>query len=175
MIFSIILILGTTQTAFAGFPLVEIDIDPGKDPNFINLLCPSPISVALLGSESFDTDDVDVSTLEFGPSGAGATGFEIDDANFDGFLDLVSIYRTVDTGIVFGDTEACLTGQTLDGTPFEGCDSIVTIRNACAVGGEFIGIDSTMVLAAGAQYTAAWMIPAIVSAIGIGIVIARKF
>jgi len=44
-----------------------------------------------------------------------------------------------------------------------------------AVGGEFIGIDSTMVLAAGAQYTAAWMIPVIVSAIGIGIVIARKF
>ena len=32
-----------------------------------------------------------------------------------------------------------------------------------------------MVLAAGAQYTAAWMIPVIVSAIGIGIVIARKF
>ena len=44
-----------------------------------------------------------------------------------------------------------------------------------AVGGEFIGIDSTMVLAAGAQYTAAWMIPVLISAIGIGIVIARKF
>jgi len=44
-----------------------------------------------------------------------------------------------------------------------------------AVGGEFIGIDSTMVLAAGAQYTAAWMIPVIVSGIGFAIVIARKF
>ncbi len=44
-----------------------------------------------------------------------------------------------------------------------------------AVGGEFIGIDTTSVLAAGAQYTAAWMIPVLVSAIGIGIVIARKF
>jgi len=44
-----------------------------------------------------------------------------------------------------------------------------------AVGGEFIGIDSTMVLVAGTQNTAAWMIPAVVSAIGIGIVIARKF
>ena len=43
------------------------------------------------------------------------------------------------------------------------------------VGGEFIGIDSTMVLVAGAQYTAAWMIPVIVSGIGIAIVIARKF
>ncbi len=43
------------------------------------------------------------------------------------------------------------------------------------VGGEFIGIETTSVLAAGAQYTAAWMIPVIVSGIGIAIVIARKF
>ena len=44
-----------------------------------------------------------------------------------------------------------------------------------AVGGEFIGIETTSILAAGAQYTAAWMIPVIVSGIGIAIVIARKF
>jgi len=44
-----------------------------------------------------------------------------------------------------------------------------------AVGGEFIGIETTSVLAAGAQYTAAWMIPVIVSGIGFAIVIARKF
>ena len=44
-----------------------------------------------------------------------------------------------------------------------------------AVGGDMIQIQTTSVLAAGAQYTAAWMIPVIVSAIGIGIVIARKF
>ena len=50
------------------------------------------------------------------------------------------------------------------------------IRNCrSAVGGEFIGIETTSVLVAGAQNTAAWMIPVIVSAIGIGIVIARKF
>ncbi len=44
-----------------------------------------------------------------------------------------------------------------------------------AVGGEIIPLDTTMVLLAGTQTTAAWMIPVIVSAIGIGIVIARKF
>jgi len=61
-------------------------------------------------------------------------------------------------------------------------EECVAIRDSCrralmcnAVGGEFIGIETTSVLAAGAQYTAAWMIPVIVSAIGIGIVIARKF
>ena len=43
------------------------------------------------------------------------------------------------------------------------------------VGGEFIGIDTTAVLVAGAQNTAAWMIPVIIAAAGLGIVIARKF
>jgi len=43
------------------------------------------------------------------------------------------------------------------------------------VGGEFIGIDAAAVLVAGTHSVAAWMIPVIVSAIGIAIVIARKF
>jgi len=43
------------------------------------------------------------------------------------------------------------------------------------VGGEFIGIDTTAVLAAGAQNIAAWMIPVIIATAGLGIVIARKF
>jgi len=43
------------------------------------------------------------------------------------------------------------------------------------VGGDLIPLDTTMILAAGAQYTAAWMIPVIVSGIGFAIVIARKF
>ena len=43
------------------------------------------------------------------------------------------------------------------------------------VGGEMIPLDTTMVLVAGSQNTAAWMIPVIVSGIGIAIVIARKF
>ncbi len=44
-----------------------------------------------------------------------------------------------------------------------------------AVGGDMIQMQTTSVLAAGAQYTAAWMIPVLVSAIGIAIVVARKF
>jgi len=48
-------------------------------------------------------------------------------------------------------------------------------KHFSAVGGEIIRIDTTSVLVAGTQNTAAWMIPVIVSGIGIGIVIARKF
>jgi len=47
--------------------------------------------------------------------------------------------------------------------------------NSPVVGGELLPIDTTALLLAGAQMNAAWMIPVIVSAIGIGIVIARKF
>jgi len=43
------------------------------------------------------------------------------------------------------------------------------------VGGEFIGIDSTAILLAGVHTASAWMIPAIIAAVGIGIVFARKF
>ena len=49
-------------------------------------------------------------------------------------------------------------------------------RNQCrAIGGIFEGVDTTSLLVTGAQANAAWMIPIIVSAIGIGIVISRKF
>jgi len=51
----------------------------------------------------------------------------------------------------------------------------LTVIPVSVVGGELIPLDSTMILVAGAQYNAAWMIPVIISAIGIGIVIARKF
>jgi len=44
-----------------------------------------------------------------------------------------------------------------------------------AVGGELLPIDTTALLLVGAQMNASWMIPLIVSAIGIAIVIARKF
>jgi len=44
-----------------------------------------------------------------------------------------------------------------------------------SVGGTFEGVNTTSLLVSGAQMNAAWMIPVIISGIGIAIVIARKF
>jgi len=44
-----------------------------------------------------------------------------------------------------------------------------------SVGGWFLQVDKPALLVAGAQSIASWMLPVIVSVIGIGIVIARKF
>jgi len=130
-------IYGLSRFALEELPALptEIDIRPRRDSNSIYPFSHFIFSVAILGSDTFDVADVDVTTLAFGPSGAapafGLTNFWVAlfayrDVNDDNVTDLRVHFRTNETDIAMGDPEACLTGETLDGTYFKGCDDITT-------------------------------------------------
>jgi len=109
---------------------VDVDIMPGSELNPINLSREGVVPVAVLGSESFDVADVDGATLSFGPNDASLAhwrGPHFEDVNGDGVMDLLAHFRVEETGIAFGDRLACLSGATLDGTRFGGCDSVRTV------------------------------------------------
>jgi len=109
---------------------VRSDIKPGSKLNRINPISRGVVPVAILGSEDFDVADIDLTTLAFGPDGARPThaaGGHHKEVNADGFPDLVAHFRIDETGIEFGDTESCLSGETIDGQFFESCDTIQTV------------------------------------------------
>jgi len=117
---------------------VAIDIKPGGGSNPVNLFARGLVPVALLGSADLDVAEVDRSTLAFGPDGAAPAhrvGGHLQDVNHDGLADLLIHFRVQETGIALGDTEACLTGETGDGIPFEGCDAVTTMP-PCGLGYE---------------------------------------
>jgi hypothetical protein len=110
--------------------LVDINIHPDSYVNAVNPHSRGVIPVAILGGEHLDVADIDETTLSFGPGGAPIAHrhAHFEDVNLDGTMDLVTHYRTQDTGIVCGDESARLFGDTIGGQPFEGMDSIQTVR-----------------------------------------------
>jgi hypothetical protein len=112
---------------------VTIDIKPGSQSNPINPRSIGKIPVAILSTADFNApSEVDKTSLTF-----GRTGDEVslafcnkkgEDVNSDGLLDLVCQFKTKLTGFKFGDAEGFLKGQTLEGVPIAGRDSVKVMR-----------------------------------------------
>ena len=115
--------------SFVKVILVTIDIKPDSQTNNINPRSKGVIAVSVLTSEDFDALQVDPNTVLFGPADAekAHTQVHVEDVDNDGDMDLVFHFRTQETGIQCGDTEATLTGETWDGTPISGTDSVTTV------------------------------------------------
>ncbi len=134
---------------------VAINIKPGSFPNSINPRSRGVIPVAVLTTMAgeyglpldFDATLIDPLSVRFGPRDAvwNETGgafeahdrghiedsIELDEVTMDGDDDMVLHFRTQETGIQAGDTEACVKGDWVDegGTvhSFFGCDSVRTV------------------------------------------------
>ena len=119
----------TTFTITAPPPVktVLIDIKPGSYPNSINPESKGRIPVGILTDESFDATTVDPATVRFGPDDAKAVHSAIEDVDHDGTLDMILHFKTQETGIKPGHTEATLTGKTYGGISIEGTDTIRTV------------------------------------------------
>lgn len=108
---------------------VMIDIKPWSYPNSINLKSKGVIPVAILTTSTavgdpvdFDAAMVDPVTVEF--AGAAPLRWAIEDVDYDGDMDMILHFATQEVEIGCGDTEATLTGMTLDGKAFFGTDSV---------------------------------------------------
>jgi hypothetical protein len=111
---------------------ILVDIKPGSDPNSIN--CPADhetIPAAILTTANFDATTIDHTTVTF----EGASESHINkktgeprrhegDVDNDGDIDLVFHFRLGDTSLTCASTEGTLTGETFDGMPIEGSDSV---------------------------------------------------
>jgi len=116
--------------------LALVDIKPGSDPNSINLKSNGVLPIAILSTDEFDVSEVDIDTLLFGDPlllDNGGTAVSplrsaFEDVNDDGFVDLTpkfSIPDLVEYEALGPHTlEGLLTGETVDGIPFSGMDSI---------------------------------------------------
>jgi len=110
-----------------------VDVKPGSDENPVNLKSKGVIPVAILTTEGFDTADVDVTTLKFGPGEATPAHWALEDVDDDGDVDLILHFRTQSTGIAAEDTTVTLTGETTGGLAFTGTNPIKIVPSKSQV------------------------------------------
>lgn len=122
-------------SAFLLTPVLEvpIDIKPGGNLNSINSRNRGKIPIAILSTKDFNAPrQVDHKSLTFGSTGnekslAFCNRFPRD-VDGDGLKDVVCYFSTQLTGFSCIDTKGILRGNTVNGTPIEGSDSIKIVQ-----------------------------------------------
>jgi len=117
---------------------VEILIRTDAGTAAINLASRGVVPVTLLGAADFDVTQINRSSLRFGPGSAQPAhkaGGHLADVNGDGYADLVSHYWIADSGLTETSEQACVTGRTSTGAPFEGCGTLAATLPRCRAGG----------------------------------------
>jgi hypothetical protein len=116
-----------TRAEVVGPTQVTIDIEPCCKCNIIILSrsCLGVVPVAIITTPEFDATTVDPHTVRF--AGAPAQWWKAVDVDHDGDTDLLLTFKTKQTNLAPGDTQACLDGQTFDGVAIHACDRVHVI------------------------------------------------
>jgi hypothetical protein len=106
-----------------------VDIKPGDSLNRVNIRSNGVVTVAILGSTTFDASTVDPSTVKLGgaqarPKGKSGNYGSLEDVNSDGYPDMVAQVSTRDLGLTEGMTTLALTASTFYGIPVCGSDIV---------------------------------------------------
>ena len=108
---------------------VAIDIKPDSQRNHVNPRSRGRINVAILSTPEFDAYAMmDGTSLTFGRTGDENSLLECKakgrDVNHDGLRDLICTFSIQAAGFQKGDIVGILRGQTLNGNPITGSDSV---------------------------------------------------
>jgi hypothetical protein len=122
--------------------VVEVDVDPWRVSNSVKPDSNDAIFVAVMGSRTangdpidFDVSQIDPATLKLGAGEAAniAVNPLLGDYDHDTISDAAFAFRTQDTGILCGDSDVTLEGETFNGDQFAGTSTIATTD--CDTGG----------------------------------------
>lgn len=107
---------------------MNIDVLPWSTRNLIDPTSTRLVPVAMHGADTFDALQTDLRSLRLMPGDAPARNYRVMDVNRDGFMDMVSYYRSRDLNIPCGESQLELTGSTHQGIEMHGADTVTNAR-----------------------------------------------